>query len=260
MNRCSGSGSLGETGELAATPSVHPTSSSSRAGSSARSCAIIAFRHRQDLAEGLIFSALAELRRDDLVDDAVVEGVARDADAGMAERARADPAARRSRTARWRSRWCRRRSRRPARRHPGAAAGRRRRPRRPARRHRPRRAARAARTPPDSVQWRAPRRDCRRRNAPAARPRSVSRRRPATRRHCATSVRRNAASRSSNPKRLRKMRVSLNERLAAKVLNDWMKRCVPVPSRNCSIAHGPLSTRDCSAPSRRSSQNRSADM
>ena len=44
------------------------------------------------LPKDSILSALAELRRDDLVDDAVVEGVAGDADAGVAERARAHPA------------------------------------------------------------------------------------------------------------------------------------------------------------------------
>jgi hypothetical protein len=50
------------------------------------------------------------------------------------------------------------------------------------------------------------------------------------------SVRKKAASRSSKRYRSRKIRVSWNVLLAAKVLKDWRKRWACSPSRNCSMA------------------------
>ena len=170
MNRCSGSGSAASRASLCRLLQFSRTLHHRELVPAGEVCEI-ALRHRQDLAEGFVLSALAELRRNDLVDDAIVEGIAGNADAGMAERARAHPAATFA-NRRWKSRWCRRRSRQPARPHPGAAAAQRRTPRRPARTHTTRRAVRAGRTPPGSGPWRAHRPDCRRRNGPAGRPRS----------------------------------------------------------------------------------------
>ena len=120
-----------------------------------------------------------------------------------------------------------RRSRRPARPHRAAQPlRRRRRRRRPARRRSARREARPLERRAIARGRQARRRDCRRRTAPAARSRPFRRHRAGDAPALRNNVRRNAASRSSNLKRSRKMRVSLNERLAAKVLNDWMKRCV----------------------------------
>ena len=49
-------------------------------------------RHRQALAERAVAAVLAKLRRDGIVDDAEIEGVARDADAIMGERIGDQPA------------------------------------------------------------------------------------------------------------------------------------------------------------------------
>ena len=57
-----------------------------------------------------------------------------------------------------------------------------------------------------------------------------------------------------------KMRVSRKAALAAKVLNDWMKRCAPTPARNSAIAQGPPSVRCSVPPSPRCSQKHSAEM
>src|SRR4051794_8834557 len=52
----------------------------------AREIGVVAARDRQHLVEGAKARALAEPRRDDVIDDAVVEGVAGNADAGVSER------------------------------------------------------------------------------------------------------------------------------------------------------------------------------
>ncbi len=94
---------------------------------------VVAVGDRQDVVEGACSSTLAELRRDQVVDDPVVEGVAGHAHAGRWPGARRGSRRLAARSGRWRSRWCRRRSRPPAPWRRRRASGRRRRPPPPAR-------------------------------------------------------------------------------------------------------------------------------